>query len=51
MWNLMWLVIDPILHTNDSKWLDSFCDSIQPSHDLTLTRLERLEMLLDSKEK
>ena len=35
MWNFMWLDIDSSLQTNDSKWLDSFCDSTltRPSHD------------------
>jgi len=35
MWNFMWLDIDSSLKTNDSKWLDSFCDS-------TLTRLDQV---------
>jgi len=35
MWNFMWLDIDSSLQTNDSKWLDSFCDSTltRPNHD------------------
>ena len=35
MWNFMWLEIDSSLQTNDSKWLDSFCDSTltRPRHD------------------
>jgi len=35
MWNFMWLDIDSSLQTNDTKWLDSFCDS-------TLTRLKKI---------
>jgi len=31
----MRLDIDSSLQTNDSKWLDSFCDSTRPSHDST----------------
>jgi len=33
MWNFILLDIDSSLQTNDSKWLDNFCDSIRPSHD------------------
>jgi len=35
MLNFMWLDIELSLQTNDSKWLDSLCDS-------TLTRLEKI---------
>jgi len=44
MWNFMWLDIDSSLQTNDSKWLDSFCDSILTRLDqvMTLTRLEKI---------
>jgi len=40
----MWLDIDSSLQTNDSKWLDSSSDSTltRPSHDSTLTRLEKI---------
>jgi len=40
MWNFMWLRIDSSLQPNDSKWLDSFCDSTltRPSHDSDSTR-------------
>jgi len=35
MLNFMWLDIELSLQTNDSKWLDSLCDS-------TLTRLKKI---------
>jgi len=38
MWNFVWLDIDSILQTNDSKWLNSSCDS-------TLTRLDQVMTL------
>jgi len=46
MWNLMWLDIDSSLQTNDSKWLDSFCDSTRLDQAMTLT-LIRLDKILD----
>jgi len=48
MWNLMWLDIDSSLHTNDLKWLDSFCDSTLTRIDQVMTlTLSRLEKILD----
>jgi len=41
MFNFISLDIDSSLQTNDSKWLNSSCDSTRPSHDSTLTRLEK----------
>jgi len=37
MWNFMWLDIDTSLQTNDSKWLDSFCDSTLTPLDQVIT--------------
>jgi len=42
MWNLMWVDIDSSLQTNDSKWLNSFCDS-------TLTRIDQIMTLTRKK--
>ena len=51
MWNFMWLDIDLSLQTNDSKWLDSFCDSTLTWLDqvMTLTRLVKILDDSDSK--
>ena len=37
MWNFMWLDIDSSLQTNDSKWLDNFCDSALTLLDQVMT--------------
>ena len=51
MWNFIWLDIDSSLQTNDSKWLDSSCNSTltRPSHYSILTRLENILDDSDSK--
>jgi len=38
IWNHICLDFDSSLQTNDSKWLDNYCDSNRASHDSTLTR-------------
>ena len=42
MWHFIWLDIDSSLQTNDSKWLDSSCDSIRKN-------FRRLWLYSDSK--
>jgi len=47
MWNFIWLDIDSNLQTNDSKWLDSSCDSSLTQLDQVMTRSTRLAKFLD----
>jgi len=49
MRNFMWLDIDSSLQANDSKWLDSFCDSPLTRLDQVMTRFWLEKILDDSK--
>ena len=42
MWNFIWLYTDSSFKTNNSKWLDSSCDSTLTRHDQIVTWLLKI---------
>jgi len=51
MWNFIWHDLDSSLQTNDSKWVDSYCDTSLTRLDQVMTRQNFRWLWLDSDSK